>query len=136
MRWARGAAAQAHLHRRGGVPAACALGAQPGRAAQAAGGHLGSLRELEVWGAQEQLLSAVGAVATAAPSLVRLEIVLTCPLPCVEVSPICSASLESIRVGWQIDRRLEPPPPQVLLTFLPGCTRLQDVVVHFTGPAH
>ena len=64
------------------------------------GGMLGGLRELEVWGAQDQLFSAVGAVATAAPSLVRLEIVPEYPLSRVEVSPICSASLESVRVKW------------------------------------
>ena len=40
------------------------------------GGQLSGLRELEVWGAEKQLLSAVGAVASAAPSLVRLDIVI------------------------------------------------------------
>ena len=103
------------------------------------GGQLGSLRELEVWGAQKQVLNAVGAIASAAPSLARLVLVLAPRVisgvlaPRVEVSPICSASLESIRVEWQVDRRLEPPPSLVLLTFLPGCTRLQEVVVHFAG---
>ena len=95
------------------------------------GGQLGSLRELEVWGGQEQLHSVVGAVASAAPSLARLVIIITDALPRVEVSPICSASLESLRVKWDL---FDPPrlqPPQVLLTFLPGCTRLQEVVVRF-----
>ena len=89
------------------------------------GGALGCLKELTVWGAQEQLFSAVGAVASAAPSLVRLEIIVTEPPPSVEVSPICSASLESIKVQFYH----ESAPPQVLLTFLPGCTRLREVVV-------
>ena len=108
------------------------------------GGQLGSLRELEVWGAQKQVLSAVGAIASAASSLVRLELILAARViigvgaprmeaPRVEVSPIRSASLESIRVEWQLDHRLEPPPPLVLLTLLPGCTRLREVVVHFVG---
>ena len=92
------------------------------------GGQLGSLRELEVLGASEQLLSAVGAVASAAPSLTRLEVVITSPLRYVEVSAICSASLESIRVEMQLHFCPESP-PQVLLTFLPGCTRLREVVV-------
>ena len=99
------------------------------------GCQLGSLRELEVWGVMgngnDQLLSAVGAIASAAPSLTRLEIVIMDPPPSVEVSPICSASLESIRVEWRTDlyRCCELRPPQLLLTFLPGCTRLQEVVV-------
>ena len=97
------------------------------------GGQLGSLRELEVWGVQEQLLSAVGAIASAAPSLGRLVIIMKDPMPRVEVSPICSASLESIRVGWGFGHRPELPPPEVLLTLLPGCTRLGEVVVHFSG---
>ena len=97
------------------------------------GGQLSGLRELEVWCAYEQLLSAVGAVASAAPSLTRLHIVIRRELPRVEVPPICSASLESIRVDWGLSIYRERPPPQVLLTFLPGCTRLQEVVVHFMG---
>ena len=63
-------------------------------------GQLGSLRELEIRCDQEQQLSAVGAVVSAAPSLVRLEIVLLETLSRMKVSPICSASLESIRVEW------------------------------------
>ena len=89
------------------------------------GGQLGCLKELAVWGGQEELLSAVGAVASAAPSLVRLEIIITEPLPSVEVSPICSASLESIKVQSYPGSA----PPQVLLTLLPGCIRLREVVV-------
>ena len=96
------------------------------------GGRLGSLRELEVWGGQEQMLSAVGAVASAAPSLVSLKIVVPDPLPRVEVSPICSASLESIMVEWGLHRGTRPKlPPQVLMTLLPGCTRLREVGVYF-----
>ena len=96
------------------------------------GGQLSSLKELVVLGAQHQLLSAVGALASAAPSLVRLEIVMMDSLSRMEVSPICSASLESIRVEWGHFHRPELPPPQVVLTLLPGCTRLQEVVVHCT----
>ena len=97
------------------------------------GGQLSSLRELEVSGAQEQLLSAVGAVASAAPSLVSLVIIMTHSLhmSCVEVSPICSASLENIRVKWRLLHRPELPPPQVLLTLQPGCARLREVHVNF-----
>ena len=97
------------------------------------GRQLGSLRELEVV-CHEHLLCAVGAVASAATSLVRLEIVITSGFPSVEVSPICSASLESIRLEWGRDIWDEVPPLQVLLTLLPGCTRLQEVVVRFPGP--
>ena len=98
------------------------------------GGQLCGLRELEVWGGQEQVFSALGAVASAAPSLVRLEIVITDWQPRLDVSPICSASLESIRVTCEADACLRPGrPPWVLLTLLPGCTWLQEVVVQFTG---
>ena len=97
------------------------------------GVQLGCLRELEISGAQEQLLSAVGAVASAAPSLVSLKVTVTDSPPWVEVSPICSASLQSIRVEWGHTHRPELPAPRVLLTFLPGCTRLQEVIVHFMG---
>ena len=97
------------------------------------GGQLGSLRELEVWGNQQELLSAVGAVASAAPSLVRLEINIMGFLIRAEVSPIRSASLESITVDWGYAHRPDLPAPQLLLTLLPGCTRLREVVIHFLG---
>ena len=97
------------------------------------GGQLGSLKELVVMGAQEQVLSAVGAIASAAPSLTRLCVIITHELPRVEILPICSASLESIRVEREFYHRPGRPPPQVLLTLLPGCTRLQEVVVRFRG---
>ena len=96
------------------------------------GGQLSSLQELEVSGVQEQLLTAVGAAVSAAPSLVRLVIAITDPLPRIEVSPICSASLESVGVTCSLGNPMLPP-PQVLLTFLPGCTRLQRVAVFFMG---
>ena len=93
------------------------------------GGQLSSLRELVILSACEQPLRAVGAVASAAASPTRLEIIVqNHSLPCVEVSPICSASLESIRVEWDLTS-LPKQPPQLLLTLLPGCTRLQEVVV-------
>jgi hypothetical protein len=98
------------------------------------GGQLGGLRELNVWGAQEQLLMAVGAVASSAPCLVRLKVFITHVLSSVEVPPICSASLESIRVAWKSYHHNKPTPRQARLTFLPGCNRLQEVVVHFPGP--
>ena len=103
------------------------------------GGQLSSLRELEVLGAQDKVLSAVGAVASAAPNLARFKLVLGTRYivgvlaPRMEVLIIYSASLESIRVEWQLARRLQPLPPQLLLTLLPGCTRLQEVLVRFTG---
>ena len=97
------------------------------------GGQLGSLRELVVSGAQDQLLSAVGAVASAAPSLACLEIHITDSLSRVEVSPICSASLESISVAGACYYRPALVPPQVLLTFLPGCARLREVHVQVVG---
>ena len=93
------------------------------------GGQLGSLKELVVQGGQVQLLSALGAVASAAPSLVRLEIVIMDLRPRLDISPICSASLKSIRVKWAYIYDLVRDPPQVLLTLLPGCTPLQEVVV-------
>ena len=93
------------------------------------GGQLCGLRELEVWGGQEQMLSALGAVASAAPSLVRLEIVITGLLTEVEITPICSSSLESISVEWAHCYNPEREPSQVLLTLLPGCARLQEVIV-------
>ena len=73
----------------------------------------------------------MGAVASAAPSLVCLKIVVMNWLPRVEVPPICSASLENIRVERRYPYRHELPPSQLLLTFLPGCARLQEVLVHF-----
>ena len=101
------------------------------------GCQLSGLRELQVMGAQKELLSALGAVASAAPCLIRLEIETRdwdqkSNLR-VNVSPICSATLESIRVTNCRSVRPDLPAPQVLLTLLPGCTRLQEVVVHFMG---
>ena len=97
------------------------------------GCQLTGLRVLKVTGDQEQLLSAVGAVASAAPSLVRPEVVIWGSLSCMEVSPVCSASLESIRLVWRSYDSPNQSPPQVLLTLLSGCTRLQEAVVHFKG---
>ena len=100
------------------------------------GGQLTSLHELEVSGyaGYPLLLAALGALISAAPSLtcVRLTIVVfTCSLPHMELSPICSASLKSITVivdDWADEG---PPLPPLVLTFLPGCTRLQEVVVRY-----
>ena len=99
------------------------------------GGQLSTLRELEVWGSTEDLLRALGAVVSSAPHLSCVKVTITEWLPRMELYPISSASLQSITVT--ID---EPsshcdttPPPPVVLAFLPGCTRLQHVCVHFVG---
>ena len=95
------------------------------------GGRLTSLHELEVVGDAGVLLAALGAVVSAAPSLTcaRLTINATEPLPRLELPPICSASLKSITVGVDMLSEGGPPLPPLVLTFLPGCTRLREVVV-------
>ena len=99
------------------------------------GGQLSRLRELEVWGGTERLLSALGAVISSAPHLTCVEITITERLPRMELPPICSASLESIIVAVDVEPTDAAPPPQVaplVLTFLPGCTRLQQVLVRLS----
>ena len=87
-----------------------------------------------MWGGTEHLLSALVAVISSAPHLTSVEITITEWLPRMELPPICSASLESITVTVDEERddEDEAPPSRVaplVLTFLPGCTRLQQVLV-------
>ena len=97
------------------------------------GGQLSSLKELEVRGSGEPLLQAVGALAGSAPSLTRLVFELRTPLRhTMELPPICSASLESVTVEislWSCE--------DLVLTFLPRCARLREVLVRYgyTPPA-
>ena len=95
------------------------------------GQQLSSLRELTVWGFREPLLRAVGALASSAPSLTRLEFGLQgLQLPMDLLPPLRSASLESITVHCYARGPMAPHPP-VVLTFLPGCARLREVLVRF-----
>ena len=48
----------------------------------------------------------------------------------MELPPICSASLESVTGRYKLTGHILPPPP-VMMTFLSGCPRLQDVRVQF-----
>ena len=99
------------------------------------GGQLSTLQELAVWGGTEQLLIALVAVLSSAPNLTCVKFTLMEWLPCMELPPICSASLVSISVTVDGEPSDEPPPPRVtplVLTFLPGCTQLQQVLVQIT----
>ena len=96
------------------------------------GGQLISLTELEVWGSQEPLLCAVSAVVSSAPNLTCLTLFVTSDAPHMELPAICSASLESITVHVNMYAEEEGGLLQpVVLTFLPGCTRLRQVLVQF-----
>ena len=92
------------------------------------GGQLSSLTELVVWGGTERLLSALCAVISSAPHLTCVHFTTMKWLPRMEFSPICSASLESFTVAVRGPSNEVMAPPLVL-TFLPGCTRLQEVLV-------
>ena len=95
------------------------------------GGQLSGLKELDVRGVAisgDPLLSAVSAVASSAPSLTRLVV----SSGCNELPPICSGSLESLVFAYN---RMGPWARPVILTLLPGCIRLQEVLVqYFAGP--
>ena len=98
------------------------------------GGQLTSLHELGLSGyADPQLLAAFGAAVSSAPSLTCATLTLEFYewLPQVELPPICSASLTSITVCVAALDDLGPPLAPLILTFLPECTRLQEVVVQF-----
>ena len=98
------------------------------------GGQLSTLSELEVWGGTEPLLRALGAVVSSEPHLSCVKVTITRWPPHMELSPICSAGLKSIIVT--VDRpSYRRPPPTVVLTFMPGCTRLQHVCVELAGVA-
>ena len=96
------------------------------------GGQLSSLRELEVSGDTEKVLSALCAVASSAPHIACVKFTTGEWLPLLEeLPPIHSASLESITFivdepSW-LSHGLPRPPP--VLTFLHGCTRLQRVLL-------
>ena len=95
--------------------------------------QLTSLTELEVkdW-CQKPLLSAVSAIVSSAPSLTRLILSITSIMPNMQLPAISSSSLESVTLELGCWDSPEPHPP-VVLTFLPGCTRLQQVLVRFCG---
>ena len=92
------------------------------------GGQLSSLRELEVWGDTQRLLNALFAVVSSAPHLTFVNLTIMEWQSGMELPPICSASLESISVTAH-DSSGEVPIPPLVLTFLPGCTRLQKALV-------
>ena len=92
--------------------------------------RLTGLTDLSVDGNATSLLSAIGAVASAAPSLTCLEFGVREGLTGFELPPICSASLKSISGRYYLPGN-RVPPPQVVLQFLPGCTQLRYVHVHF-----
>ena len=90
------------------------------------GAQLHGLKELEVRGDGEALVSALSAVASSAPSLTRLKI----DTKCSELPPICSGSLESIVLAYYGIEPMASPSP-IILTLLPGCLRLQEVLVRY-----
>ena len=93
------------------------------------GGQLSGLQELEVWGYRSVLLSALSAVASSAPSLTRL-IIGSNGFPCMELPPICSGSLESLVFrDYEPQHSGDKSPLPVILTALPGCIRLREVLV-------
>ena len=92
------------------------------------GAQLSSLRELEVCGGSQQLLSALCAVVSSAPHLTHANLTITRWPPRKGFSPIRSASLESISVTI-LEPSKKVPCPLLVLIFLPGCTRLQKVLV-------
>ena len=87
------------------------------------GGQLSGLKELAVCSSQESLLRALSAVVSSAPNLTCVTLTLLETLPHLELPAICSASLERFIVDGDI------PISSLVLTFLPGCTRLQKVLV-------
>ena len=95
---------------------------------QRLGGQLSSLRELEVSGGTDRLLSALCAVVSSAPHLTSVKFTTYVWLPRMELTQIRSASLESIIVTV-LSPSDEAPPPPLTLTLLPECTRLQKVLV-------
>ena len=104
------------------------------------GQQLRGLQTLAVHGRATTLLGAVGAVACSAPDLTRLEFRVEERLDDLELPPISSATLKSVTGRYSGYCPFEPyprawrghkgPAPPIILTFLPGCTRLHDVRVH------
>ena len=82
---------------------------------------------LSLYGNAETMLSATSVMASSAPDLTRLEFEFENQLDHFELPPICSASLKSVTGRYS---NTVPPRP-VVLGFLPGCTQLRDVHVHF-----
>ena len=95
------------------------------------GEQLSGLTDLRVVGTGPLFLSAIGAVASAAPSLTRLTYIHTDHVPNdTALPPICSASLKCITVRHRLLHR-SVPHPQAILTFLSGCSQLRDLRVQF-----
>ena len=90
--------------------------------------QLRGLTVLTVHGKATTLLRAVSTVVCSAPSLARLRYVLEEELDDLYLPPIRSASLECF-TGCYRRTGCKVPRPPVVLTFLPGCTRLRDVHV-------
>ena len=93
------------------------------------GAQLSGLKELDVWGHRTPLLTALSAVASSAPSLTRL-VIGSDGFPCMELPPICSASLESlVFMDYEPQHSYDELVLPVILTALPGCIRLREVLV-------
>ena len=92
------------------------------------GGQLSSVTQLEVRSSQESVC-ALSAVVSSAPSLTCVTLTLIESLPHLELPAISSASLEIFIVVVDMYVEEEAPIPPMVLTFLPGCTRLQKVLV-------
>ena len=94
------------------------------------GGQLMGLTDLHVYGRATTLLSAISAVASSAPCLTCLKFGIEEELDDLVLPPISSASLKSITGRYRLTGQ-SVLPPQVALTFLPGCTQLRDARVQF-----
>ena len=93
------------------------------------GEQLSGLTDLAVDANGPAFFSAIGIVASSAPSLTRLTFT-TPSATDLALPPICSASLKSIAGEYSLPYPHAGPQP-VILTFLPGCTHLRDVHVQF-----
>ena len=90
------------------------------------GQQLRGLKDLSVCSRAPTILSAVGAVACAAPDLTRLQFRAGGHPDDMQLTLVSSASLKSITGRFEL-YSYEGPPPPVVLTFLHGCTQLRDV---------
>ena len=96
--------------------------------------QLSGLTNLVMFGDGANLASAIGAVACSAPSLTHLRFSAR-GSDGTALPPICSASLKRITaLYWLTDPRMPPQP--IKLTFLAGCTQLQEVHVQFRDKSH
>ena len=98
------------------------------------GGRVCGLQDFWVTGSMEPLLIAFSAVVSSAPHLKCARLSIEEWLPHMELPPVYSASLERLTLTIHCGRSKEPPPP-VVLTFLPGCKLLRQVLVRFNSDA-